>query len=52
MRKRIAIIGHFGGNEEFLDGLGDYLLETGKITREQYDQGQAEAKQLIASQLR
>ena len=32
--------------------LGDYLLETGKITREQYDQGQAEAKQLIASQLR
>ena len=32
--------------------LGDYLLESGKITREQYDQGQAEAKQLIASQLR
>ena len=32
--------------------LGDYLLETGKITREQYDQGQTEAKQLIASQLR
>ena len=32
--------------------LGDYLLETGKITREQYDKGQAEAKQLIASQLR
>jgi lipopolysaccharide/colanic/teichoic acid biosynthesis glycosyltransferase len=32
--------------------LGDYLLETGKITREQYDRGQAEAKQLIASQLR
>jgi lipopolysaccharide/colanic/teichoic acid biosynthesis glycosyltransferase len=32
--------------------LGDYLLESGKITREQYDQGQAEAKQLIASRLR
>ena len=32
--------------------LGDYLLESGKITCEQYDQGQAEAKQLIASQLR
>ncbi|MBR6123595.1 sugar transferase, partial [Candidatus Saccharibacteria bacterium] len=28
--------------------LGDYLLESGKITREQYDKGQAEAKQLIA----
>ena len=32
--------------------LGDYLLETGIITREQYDKGQAEAKQFIASQLR
>ena len=28
--------------------LGDYLLATGKITREQYDRGQAEAKKLIA----
>ena len=44
-----------GITEEGMDtatDLGDYLLETGKITREQYDQGQAEAKQLIASQLR
>ncbi|SMP47299.1 sugar transferase [Fibrobacter sp. UWB10] len=28
--------------------LGDYLLASGKITREQYDRGQAEAKKLIA----
>lgn len=28
--------------------LCDYLLATGKITREQYDRGQAEAKKLIA----
>ncbi len=28
--------------------LGDYLLASGKITREQYDCGQAEAKKLIA----
>ncbi len=28
--------------------LGDYLLTSGKITREQYDLGQAEAKKLIA----
>ena len=29
--------------------LGDYLLASGKITREQYDRGQAEAKKLIAA---
>ena len=29
--------------------LGDYLLASGKITREQYDCGQAEAKKLIAA---
>ena len=28
--------------------LGDYLLASGKITREQYDRGQVEAKKLIA----
>lgn len=28
--------------------LGDYLLASGKITREEYDRGQAEAKRLIA----
>ena len=28
--------------------LGDYLLASGRITREEYDRGQAEAKQLIA----
>lgn len=28
--------------------LGDYLLASGKITREQYDRGQTEAKKLIA----
>ena len=28
--------------------LGDYLLASGKITHEQYDRGQAEAKKLIA----
>lgn len=28
--------------------LGDYLLASGKITREQYDRGQVEAKRLIA----
>ena len=28
--------------------LGDYLLASGRITREQYDRGQAEAKRLIA----
>lgn len=32
--------------------LGDYLLASGKITREQYDRGQAEAKKLIAEALR
>ena len=31
--------------------LGDYLLASGKITREQYDLGQAEAKKLIAEAL-
>ena len=31
--------------------LGDYLLASGKITREQYDRGQAEAKELIARAL-
>ena len=29
--------------------LGDYLLASGNITREQYDRGQAEAKKLIAA---
>ena len=28
--------------------LGDYLLASGKITREQYDRGQQEARRLIA----
>jgi len=28
--------------------LGDYLLASGRLTQEQYDQGQAEAKKLIA----
>ncbi|MCQ2049600.1 MAG: sugar transferase, partial [Candidatus Saccharibacteria bacterium] len=32
--------------------LGDYLLASGKITREQYDRGQAEAKKLIAEAVR
>ena len=32
--------------------LGDYLLASGKITREQYDRGQAEAKKLIAAAVR
>ena len=31
--------------------LGDYLLASGRITREQYDRGQAEAKKLIAEAL-
>ena len=29
--------------------LGDYLLASGKITREQYDRGQVKAKKLIAA---
>ena len=31
--------------------LGDYLLASGKITREQYDRGQQEARRLIAEAL-
>jgi lipopolysaccharide/colanic/teichoic acid biosynthesis glycosyltransferase len=31
--------------------LGDYLLASGRITREQYDRGQVEAKKLIAEAL-
>ena len=40
-----------GITEEGMDtatDLGDYLLASGRITREQYDRGQAEARRLIA----
>ena len=40
-----------GITEEGMDtatDLGDYLLASGRITREQYDRGQVEAKKLIA----
>ena len=32
---------------EITDDLGDYLLKSGRITRAQYDAGQAEARKLL-----
>ena len=46
-----AFIKRDGITEENCDtatDLGDYLLASGKITREEYDRGQEEAKRLIA----
>ncbi len=46
-----AFIKRDGITEENCDtatDLGDYLLASGRITREEYDRGQEEAKRLIA----
>ena len=34
---------------EITDDLGDYLLKAGKVTKEEYDERQAQARELLAA---